>query len=187
MLSNIIMYPKAVHLKAKYFSAIILLIFLVLSFNAGAVERSNKEGESIMKEKAEITLDDISWLAGRWQGEAFGGICEEAWEKPSGPGMVGTFKLIAEDKIKFYEIMTITPDSSGPVLKLKHFNADLTGWEEKDEVITFSFIEAGENKIKFDGISYELISTDELKITVDMKQADGNISQVVIDCRRIDR
>ena len=189
MFKNLFKYPWINNGRVTYGPALftLFLLFLLLFLDAAAVEKVTKEGASMVKEKTEITLDDIAWLAGRWQGEAFGGICEEAWEKPSGSSMVGTFKLIAEDKVKFYEIMTITPDSSGLTLKLKHFNADLTGWEEKDQVITFPFVEISENMIKFGGLSYQLISGDSLKITVDMKQSDGSVSQLVIDCRKIDR
>jgi len=186
MFKKIFKYSK-INNGRMVFAPALFLLFLLLFLDAGAVEKVAKEGASVVKAKTEIALEDIAWLAGRWQGEAFGGICEEAWEKPSGPSMVGTFKLIAEDKIKFYEIMTITPDSSGLTLKLKHFNADLTGWEEKDKVVEFPFVEISENMVQFDGLSYQLVSGDSLKITVDMKQADGSVSQVVIDCLKIDR
>lgn len=164
---------------------LLTVVILVLYLNVPAIEKSEKEGIALSQEKGKITLEDIFWLAGHWQGEGFGGICEEIWNKPSGSSMVGTFKLIVEGEVRFYEIMTITLDSTGPVLKIKHFNADLTGWEEKDKVITFPYVGASENMIEFDGLIYEKTAVDKLRITVSMKQSDGTISEETIDCRLV--
>jgi hypothetical protein len=101
--------------------------------------------------------------------------------------MVGTFKLIKDDKVIFYEIETISADSAGFSLKLKHFNADLTGWEEKEEVIRFPLISASEDEIKFKGLSYRKVSDDSIRITLDIKDKDGNIRENVIDCKRLNR
>jgi hypothetical protein len=40
---------------------------------------------------AGLDLERLSWLAGQWHGEAFGGTCEETWTPPSGGSMVGTY------------------------------------------------------------------------------------------------
>jgi hypothetical protein len=130
------------------------------------------------------SLDRLDWLVGKWRGEAFGGVMEEVWEAPSGGSMMGCFKLVTDNKIGFYEFMTVTVDSAGPVLKLKHFNADLTGWEEKDKVVTFPFVSLSENKIQFDGLSYERYAGDSLRIIVRLKDAKGAPSDVVLKCAR---
>ncbi len=41
----------------------------------------------------EATLEDVSWIAGHWKGEAFGGIAEEIWSPPLGDSMMFVFKL----------------------------------------------------------------------------------------------
>jgi hypothetical protein len=131
------------------------------------------------------SVSDLSWMAGHWRGEAFGGVCEEVWSPEFGGSMVGTFKLVSDGKVNFYEIMTLTPDSTGPVLNVKHFNPDLTGWEEKEEVMNFSFVRAGEHEAIFSGLTYERIGDDSLRITVSVKGADGSARQEIIDCARI--
>ena len=40
-------------------------------------------------------------------------------------------------------------------MKLKHFNPDLTGWEEKEKWTTFKLIELGENIAYFHGMTIE--------------------------------
>lgn len=37
----------------------------------------------------------------------------------------------------FSEYMQIAPDGDSLIVRLKHFNADLTGWEEKDKTVNF--------------------------------------------------
>ena len=44
-------------------------------------------------------LENISWIAGHWKGEAFGGITEEIWSEPSGGSMMASFKLVVDDNV----------------------------------------------------------------------------------------
>ncbi|MDH3892311.1 MAG: DUF6265 family protein [candidate division Zixibacteria bacterium] len=119
-------------------------------------------------------VDDLAFIAGQWRGEAFGGICEEVWNAPSGNSMMGMFKLIQQDRIVFYELMIIAEDSAGIALKLKHFNADLTGWETKDDMVTFPFVKMQNNKAIFEGISFHRKTTDTLLVTLTTEH-DGKI------------
>jgi hypothetical protein len=152
---------------------ILLLVFLIGDYTHGTETKS-------------YSLDKLDWLVGHWQGEAFGGTIEEDWNPSSGGSMVGSFKLVVDNKVAFYEIMTITADSTGYNLKLKHFNADLTGWEEKNDVITFPYVSSSEKQIKFNGLEYKLQSDDTMKIVVGLKSND-NEHQVIIDCVRVNR
>lgn len=128
--------------------------------------------------------NDISWLEGHWVGNGFNGICEESWMPMSGGTMCGTFKLLVNDKIVFYELMTIVPidSSDGYNMRLKHFNPDMTGWEEKDQVMQFNFVSMDEKSIFFDGLTYELISEDSLLIKVRVSHKDQTESFVEIRC-----
>ncbi|TNF41276.1 MAG: hypothetical protein EP311_07535 [Cytophagales bacterium] len=40
-------------------------------------------------------------------------------------------------------------------MKLKHFGADLSGWEEKEEWTTFELIEMGDQKVWLNGMTIE--------------------------------
>ena len=107
----------------------LLLTIVTLSVTA----EDNKDDQQ------SANLESLSWMVGHWQGNAFGGTCEEVWSPASAGTMTGTFKLSVNDEVKFYELMVLSIIDSGPTLRLKHFNADMTGWEEKDKVITFAF------------------------------------------------
>ena len=127
------------------------------------------------------TLPDLSWLEGHWVGDGFGGVCEESWMPLSGGTMVGTFKLVVLDKVSFYEIMTLVPSKNGGYdLNVKHFNPDMTGWEEKGDVVTFTFIECTANKLLLNGLSYERTADDSLVIKVTINDRDGEIDEVII-------
>ena len=133
---------------------------------------------------APVTIDQLDWLVGHWEGDAFGGVCEEVWSPASGGTMVATFKLTVDGAVQFYELMTLVPDSAGPQMRLKHFNADLTGWEEKGEVVEFRFESASEKKAKWGGLTYERIAEDSLRITVTFTHGDQPPTEEVITCRK---
>ena len=135
-------------------------------------------------DNSQVSINDLAWMTGRWVGEGFGGTCEEVWNQPLGGSMTGSFKLASKDEITFYEIMTLTVVEGEPKLRIKHFNADLTGWEEKDEVISFEFISLSENHLEFHGLSYQLTHPDSLTITVGTHNAEGESQLMILKCHR---
>ena len=105
-------------------------------------------------------------MAGHWQGEMFGGMAEEVWNPPSGNSMMGMYKLIKDGKTVFYEFFSIIEESNSLILKLKHFNPDMTGWEEKGYgTIGFRVINSSgsiiyDGKVSFKGTGpFEVVNT----------------------------
>jgi len=93
-------------------------------------------------ESPPATLDQMDWLAGQWLGEGIRGApAMESWLPPTGGTMVGTFvQETAEGDIMFTEHMYLMQEDGSLALKVKHFNADFTGWEEKDDMLTFRLV-----------------------------------------------
>lgn len=120
----------------------------------------------------EASIDDLAWLSGRWVGEGFGGTLEETWNPPLGGTMVATFRLVSEGKPNFYEICLIAPEGKSLVYKVKHFNPDFTGWEEKDKYVTFPLVKLEANTIYFNGLTLAL-NGDTCTHYLAMKQKDG--------------
>lgn len=118
------------------------------------------------------TLDDVAWLVGSWSGPAFGGTAEEVWNPPSAGSMVGMFKLMQSDEVSFYELLLIVEEEGTLNLKVKHFNADFSAWEEKADYINFRFISADEDAIHFSGISFYRITPDELHVYLALHKGD---------------
>jgi len=76
-------------------------------------------------------IEDVAWLAGRWTGDFSGGAGEEVFAPPAGDSMIGMFRLVKEGRIVFSELIYIVEEEGSLVLKLKHFDRDLKGWEER--------------------------------------------------------
>jgi hypothetical protein len=111
-------------------------------------------------------LNAVAWIAGHWRGEALGGIAEEIWTPPLGDSMMAAFKLVVDGQVKFYELETISRQGETLILKLKHFSPTLHGWEEKEETVDFRLVKVTEDKVYFDGMTFENVSADEMSVYV---------------------
>ena len=120
------------------------------------------------------TIHQMWWLEGLWQGEGIEGArATESWLPPTGTTMVGTFiQQTAEGGIMFSEHMHIIEEGGSLVLKLKHFNADLTGWEDKEGMVTFRLLGAEFCSAYFSGLTLRCDGSDKLVVAVRMK-SDG--------------
>lgn len=121
---------------------------------------SLKTGEHSPK----ASLDQITWMEGHWKGEAFGGITEEIWSPPLGGSMMFSFKLVVDNAVQFYELGHIRAVDDTLVFELKHFEGDLKGWEEKEEVQRFKLVKVAGNRLYFDGFTFEQVSPEEVNI-----------------------
>ncbi len=135
--------------------------------------RSLKDGEKSPPGK----LSELSWLVGHWIGEGLGGTVEEAWTPPMGGSMMGLFRLVRDEKLVFSEILFITEEDASLVLRLKHFDADFKGWEEKDVSVDFKLVKLGPDEAYFDGLTMRRLSDGTLQSFVAIKKKDGEISE----------
>ena len=87
--------------------------------------------------------------------------------------MMGMFRLMKDDATVFYEIMSIQPDGHSIVLVLKHFNADLTGWEERDEVVRFRLVKLTPTAAWFEGLTFRRLDADNLQVQLAIGRPDG--------------
>ncbi|MCO6360893.1 DUF6265 family protein [Roseivirga pacifica] len=141
------------------------LLTLIFAFFASSLFAQNTiELGDAMSPKA--TLEQVAWIAGSWRGEAFGGQIEEVWTPPFGDSMMGSFKLVNNDKVTFYELCQIKAQNETLILRLKHFDGDLIGWEEKDESMEFPLVKLEKNKAYFDQFTFELVSENQLNMYV---------------------
>jgi hypothetical protein len=129
-------------------------------------------------------LNEVAWMKGHWKGEAFGGITEEIWSPPLGGSMMFVFKLVDKNEVVFYEIGHIRQVEETLVFELKHFHGDLKGWEEKDEVQSFKLVKSDENRVFFEGFTFEKISADEINIYVVIEHDDKTTEEVKFNYKR---
>ena len=140
--------------------------------------------QSQSEKTLEPKLENIKWIAGNWKGEAFGGQTEENWSEPSGGSMMATFKLVDNGKVVFYEIEIIRELENTLILQLKHFDHDLKGWETKEETVDFPLKEITENKVVFEGMTFEKVNSNEMNIYVDIKQDNGSVETVTFNYKK---
>ncbi len=110
------------------------------------------------------TLTVMAWLAGAWIGEGLGGVSEEIWSEPRGGVMMGMYRSLKQDQPVFYEFLLLLEENGTIVMKLKHFNPDFSGWEDKTGFVSFRLVQVEERAVHFDGLSFIRDSDAALRI-----------------------
>lgn len=118
------------------------------------------------------TIEDAAWLAGRWVGEGFGGQMEEAWAPPVGGQMVGHFRYWRDGEPQFYEFLLLDVVEGGVRMRVKHFNPDMVGWEEKDGWVTFEPVSAGPDALIFNGLTIRRDGADRVVMTIRLRRGE---------------
>ena len=132
------------------------------------------------------SIDELGWLIGQWEGEGIEGApAMESWLPPIGGTMVGTFVQETTDgSIMFSEHMYLAQQDGSLVLKLKHFNADLTGWEEKDDMVTFRLLALEPCAAYFNALTLRCEGDDGLVAAVRMKSDKPEPQELVFRFQR---
>jgi hypothetical protein len=118
-------------------------------------------------------IESASWLAGRWVGEGLGGELEETWSTPASGQMVGHFRLVRGGVVAFYEICLLDVADGGLRMRVKHFNPDFVGWEERDGWHAFNPVSASADTLAFTGLTLRRVGENELEIVISIRYADG--------------
>lgn len=101
-------------------------------------------------------IADVAWMAGTWTAPAFGGTAQEVWAPPLGDSMVGSYKIVRDGETTMYELFALVEDEGSLTIRLKHFNADLSGWEDVAEYVSFPLVRLEATAAYFDGLTYRL-------------------------------
>lgn len=117
-------------------------------------------------------IDGAAWLAGRWVGTGFGGQMEETWSPPVGGQMIGHFRYWREGEPQFYEIMMMDVAEGGVRMRVKHFNPDFVGWEERDGWVEFEPISVGPDALVFNGLTIRRESPDRIVMTIRLRRGE---------------
>lgn len=132
------------------------------------------------------TLAAAQWLIGDWVGTGIDGAeAAESWLPPSAGAMVGVFVQEKPDgALLFTEHMYMAEEAGSLVLKLKHFNPDLTGWEEKDGMVRFGFLSAEPCALYFNALTYRCDGKHGLLVAVRMKSEGDKVNELVFRFNR---
>lgn len=121
---------------------------------------------------AEARIEAAAWLAGRWVGTGFGGEMEETWAPPIGGQMVGHFRYWRDGEPQFYEFMMLDVVEGGVRMRVKHFNPDMVGWEDKDGWHTFEPVSVGPEALLFNGLEIRREGADRVVMTIRLRRGD---------------
>ncbi|MBW4330604.1 hypothetical protein KY084_06905 [Stakelama sp. CBK3Z-3] len=133
-------------------------------------------------------INSLSWLAGSWEGEGMGARASETYSAPTSGQIAGHFVMAGEDgKVAFYELMQIVPRGESLVYRLRHFNADLTGWEDAKggKAVEFPLLAVEGEDFYFDGLTLDRDGDDALTVWVAIEQ-DGTVEEVPFRYHRMD-
>lgn len=159
-----------------------LILIALLTAGAGLAEDPKPAVRSV---------NELGWLAGHWTTEAWGGKGEEFWTAPAAGNIFCVWRFMKDDKLVFSEIISIEQDAErGPVLRLKHFNPGLKGWEEKNDSMTM-FLESFkpgdvlfEKENKSVALRYRKVSENELECVLSARK-EGKSTDTVFKFKRV--
>lgn len=162
---------------------LIVLGFLCASPAAAQETRMLATGEA----SPPATIDQLSWLVGTWRGEGFGSEATEVYSASEAGQIAGHF--VQHDKtggVKFYELMQIVPRGGSLVYRLRHFNGDLTGWEDdkQGKAVEFPLVALAPNHAYFEGMTLIRDDADTLRSIVRIDEGGGKSFEATFRYRR---
>ncbi len=126
---------------------------------------------------AAARIGELSWLAGRWQGELFGGPLDEHWSGGEGGVMLGMCRIDPGHAKSTYELMMIEPKDGYLVMKLRHFSAGLA--HREDKALEYAMVRLDAQSVSFVNdkddvrrIEYVLKSPNELVIRLHFREGE---------------
>ncbi|HEU4653790.1 MAG TPA: DUF6265 family protein [Steroidobacteraceae bacterium] len=122
-------------------------------------------------------IGDVAWLRGHWTGSGLGGTAEEFWSAPQAGMMLSMYRLVRDGKPIFFELVSISEHDGSLMMRLKHFDSDLTGWEEKNERREFRLVSLGQHVARFEGMTYRLVDEGTLTCHVAIAGTDGSVRE----------
>ena len=167
-------------------TTIFLTLITVFSASAQEKQTTNTVKLSAGASGGKGQISDMAWLAGTWQGSGLGGVSEEVWSAPQGGIMMGMYRMLKDGKPVFYEFLTLSESEGGLLIRLKHFQANFVGWEEKDKTVDFRFIRKDGNRVYFEGLTWEMVSPLELNVYLAIEnKKDGSVREEIFRYKRV--
>ncbi len=167
-------------------------ILAAVMLTSSAVAADSGKGEMTMNTMTadstttpiRVPIDSFEFIVGHWRGEALGGMCEEIWSPPLGDAMMCAFRLVKDGQTSFYEMVSLIELEDRVEMRLKHFNTDLVGWEEKDEIVSFPLLKLEKNTAWFDGLTMQRVDPGTLLVHVRTSDK-GKESELEFRYRRV--
>ena len=140
------------------------VIFSLVSIPAAAQNTRSLDGGG----SPPASIDQLAWLAGSWVGTGMGSQVTETYSAPLGGRINGHFAM-ADGKggVAFTEIVDYAPLGRSLAYRVRHFNPDMSGWEDKTgKPVLFALVAVENDRWFFDGMTLERTGPDALTMWV---------------------
>jgi hypothetical protein len=126
------------------------------------------------------TIERLAWMAGSWSGMVDDDPVDEHWALPAGGVMMGMFRWMKHGRLFMYELLVIEPENDALVLRLKHFDQGLRGWEEKASAVAYPLVRVGDGEAVFEKggsfrssrFTYQRVGIHELLVVTEDRKGD---------------
>ena len=114
------------------------------------------------------SIDQLAWLAGSWVGTGMGAAVTETYSAPLGGRITGHFVMTtAKGGTAFTELVDYVRLDDSLAYRVRHFNPDMTGWEDKSgKPVVFPLVAIDGDKWFFDGMTIARTGPDTLTMWV---------------------
>lgn len=114
------------------------------------------------------SIEQLAWLAGSWVGSGMGSPVTETYSAPLGGRISGHFAMADEHGgIAFTELVDYVPQGPSLAYRVRHFNPDMSGWEDRTgKPVVFPLVAVEKDRWFFDGMTLERTGPDAMSIWV---------------------
>lgn len=165
------------------------LIGLALAFASVADAQQVRSADGAAP--ATASIDQLAWLEGSWEGEGLGGPASETYSRIQGGQLTGHFvQTDGKGGIAFTEIIHLGAyGERGRSLayRVRHFNADMRGWEDKSGApVVFPLVAVERDRWYFDGLTIHREAPDRMTMWVRIGEG-GTAREAAFRYRRVTR
>lgn len=129
---------------------------------------------------AAAKLARTSWIQGSWRAIVEGDYLDEYWSPPHADSMIGMFRWSKKGQLWMSEMLSIVTEGDNIVLRVKHFDRSMVGWEEKDKAITLPLIRQTDeesvfetdDKAKMVRLTYRKTGSDTMDVILDVSEGE---------------
>jgi len=126
-------------------------------------------------DSAKDKLTTISWIQGSWKATVDGDHLDEFWSPPHADSMIGMFRWAKKDGLWMTEMLSIVTEGDNIVLRIKHFDRAMVGWEGKDKPLTLPLVSQSDDESVFESpdkaerLTYQKSGSDTMDILLEVK------------------
>jgi hypothetical protein len=96
------------------------------------------------------------------------------------------YRHLKDDKPLFYELLTLGEERGSLVIRLKHFNPDLTGWEERGDSVSFPFVVKQGGVLHFEGMAFKPRGKNAVTVYLAIQnEKDGSVREAEFHYTRV--